>query len=408
MKKKNKQILSFICAIILLLSNICTNIGIISSTVYAVDEDISIAQNELLEKSEIVPNEENLIENEEEKDEIKLFEEIQKSDEDIENFKDPKDNINDEINEDIDKELEKEEILEDESLLTEEYGIMPLASGGNTATVTYLGSVSYPAGASNATKVGNFLVNGRQAFCMVHDKDHPQNGANVTSTVYDNELIAKILYYGWDGQEPWSGFTSKEMGIVVTSLALDVAYNGTNRPRATTFLNYVNSKELPVQSLHFSKSHTTAFEAGDQQRTEEITLVGASKYSVSFNLQPGVSLHNMTKGTITDGCVTLSGGDTFFLSCSLQSGINGSWTSESINSTAYNFSPIVWTTGNSKYQPLGQLNAEIDPNAQTNLTVDWLANGSLKITKTDENGELLDGATFSITGNNYYNEVVVK
>ncbi len=407
MKKKNKRILSFICAVILLSSNIITNIGIISSKVYAID-DVSITQNEMLEENEIVSNEENLIGNEEGNNKIESPEKEYDSSEKIENFKDIEDKTNEKINEGVDEKSDKEKILEEEFLLSEEYGIMPLSSGGNTATVTYLGSVSYPAGASNATRVGNFLVNGKQAFCMVHDKDHPLNGAPVTSTVYDNNLIAKILYYGYSGQEPWSGFTSKEMGIVVTSLALDVAYNGTNRPRATAFLNYVNSKELPVQSLHFSKSNVSAFEAGDQQRTEEITLIGDSKYSVSFNIQPGVSLHNMTKGTITDGYVTLSGGDTFFLACSLQSGISGSWTSENINSTAYKFSPIVWTTGNSKYQPLGQLNAEIDPDAHTNFTVDWLANGNLIITKTNENGELLDGATFSVTGNNYYKEVVVS
>ena len=56
MKTTNKKMLSFICAMIILLSSICTNIGIISSTVYAdTGENVYIEQNKILEeiKSEI-------------------------------------------------------------------------------------------------------------------------------------------------------------------------------------------------------------------------------------------------------------------------------------------------------------------------------------------------------------------
>ena len=57
MKTRNKKMLSFICAMIILLSSMCTNIGIIYSTVYAdTVENVSIDQNKILDE-EIINNE---------------------------------------------------------------------------------------------------------------------------------------------------------------------------------------------------------------------------------------------------------------------------------------------------------------------------------------------------------------
>ena len=51
MKIRNKKILSLTCAITILLYSVCTNIGIISSTVYAdTVENVSIDQNKILEE----------------------------------------------------------------------------------------------------------------------------------------------------------------------------------------------------------------------------------------------------------------------------------------------------------------------------------------------------------------------
>ena len=52
-----------------------------------------------------------------------------------------------------------------------------------------------------------------------------QHGTTVTQEIYNNENIAKCLYYGWGGDKQWNGFTSESMGIVVTSLALDYFNN---------------------------------------------------------------------------------------------------------------------------------------------------------------------------------------
>ena len=66
-------------------------------------------------------------------------------------------------------------------------------------------------------------------FALTTTKKHHQLGTIGTEEIYDNEELAKCLYYGWLGEEQWDGFTSREMGIVCTTLALDY-FN--NRERA--------------------------------------------------------------------------------------------------------------------------------------------------------------------------------
>ena len=92
MNIRNKKMLSFICAITILLSSVCTNIGIISSTVYADTVDNSIEQNKILGE-EIIKNEQITKEDEKYKSEEKTDENIEeildipKSDEYISNEK---------------------------------------------------------------------------------------------------------------------------------------------------------------------------------------------------------------------------------------------------------------------------------------------------------------------------------
>lgn len=426
MKAKTKKFLSFICAIILLLSSTCTNIGMISSAVYAVNEDISISENEFSDKTELISNEDISISENEFPDETEIVskeetiiktdeenteevidnkEDVNDTDTTIENIEEIKNNNDnyegsnkEEIIEDLSDE-ENEDILNDENLiLAEDYGIMPMANAGEVSSVQYHGSVSY-----GGSKVGNFTVNGKQAFCMAHSKKTPPTGTGITASIYNDDNISKCLYYGWTGDGQWAGFTSEAMGIVMTSLALDYFYNGNNHKVANSFINFVNSQPSPTHNLTFTNSNLTGHVSGDQQTTEAVTLLGDSKYTISFNLQPSVQLHNMTQGTISDGYVTLRGGDTFWLSAPLS--IAPSWTSENINNTAYKYSTIIWLSGNSTYQPIGQQDYSVDPGYYINLTVNWAEQadkGSLKIIKTDEAGALLNGAKVKITSENGY------
>ncbi|MCI8999701.1 MAG: hypothetical protein HFJ26_01890 [Clostridia bacterium] len=268
----------------------------------------------------------------------------------------------------------------------------------STATVTYNGKISY-----GGSKCGDFLVNGEQAFCMEHPKTTPGTGTEVTYSVYNDENIAKCLYYGWRGEEQWSGFTSHDMGVVVTSLALDYYYNGTTHKLANDFINFVDAQSLPRKYLTFSTSQLTAYKEGELQRTQNTTLEGDSRYSISFTLQNGVTLHNITKNTTSTGNVTVYGGDTFYLSTTLNSGITGNWISENINNCAYKYSSIVWVTQSNSIQNLAQKGSYIlDPGRTINLSVNWLSLGGFTIKKQNENGDALSGVGFKIWNDTGY------
>ena len=154
------------------------------------------------------------------------------------------------------------------STLFTNFGILISNVYASSAVVTYNGTSSYA-----GSTVGNFRINGTRAFCMEHKKTTPPGNTNIESSVYDNENIAKCLYYGYEGEETWPGFSSENMGIVITSLALDYFQNGNSHGIANEFINYVNSKELPKKYLNFSKSNLVAYIEGDNQRTEEIHSV---------------------------------------------------------------------------------------------------------------------------------------
>ena len=193
------------------------------------------------------------------------------------------------------------------------------------------------------------------------------------------------------------------MGIVVTSLALDYFYNGESHNIANDFIDFVNSQSLPRQYLSFSNSNLTAYKEGNIQRTDNITVEGNSEFSISFNLQNGVTLHNITKNTTMVGNVTVSGGDTFYLSSSLDGQVTGSWTSEDINNCCFKYSSIVWVTESETVQDLVQKgNYIIDPGRTINLSVKWLSLGGLTVKKENENGDTLQGVGFKIWNDSGY------
>lgn len=363
MKTRNKKILSFICVMTILLSSMCTNIGIISSTVYAdTVENVSIEQNKILDE-EIINNEQITKEDEKTKSEEKQeenFEEILEEPQDDEYIsnKEKEDKSNNRLDEDIEEQEDiynneendtedevNESLDENEEIVEEIVGddIPVLYAGpGEQATVEHRGYAKW-----NGSGVGNFFVNGKRVFCIAHDLRSPTTGTLVTAmktNTWDSDVwlnIIKCLYYGWGGPEQWEGFNGDETkGVVMTSLALNNFYMGQNNKNGVAFQNYVRSKELPELKLAFSDSHLVGCVSGDQQTTNQTTLLGDPNKTITFELQPSVQLHNMTKGTITSGTVTLNGGDTFWLSAPLN--VKGNWTSPDIYGQLDLLQALVW------------------------------------------------------------------
>ena len=161
-------------------------------------------------------------------------------------------------------------------------GIMILSSVATayaaSVSVTYYGSVfSYTAsGGKPAENMhGRFTAaDGKPAFCAEHGIPSPMGDFYGNSTVlnkvaYDDAQIRKVLYYGYRGVEPWSGFSSSTYnsvyqvgfagnsatsktdacGTAVTSMALCKAYGQGGRwynvSGLSAFESYIGSKPDP-------------------------------------------------------------------------------------------------------------------------------------------------------------------
>ncbi len=281
-----------------------------------------------------------------------------------------------------------------------------VSSGAQTATnsntfpredsTIYNGKISY-----DGNIVGDFTVNGHQAFCMAHPIATPGTGVKLTSQIYNNSNVQKVLYYGWGGPEQWSGFKNRSHGIVVTSLALSYYYYGDNSSPSTikSFIDFVSSKTMPDFQVQFSKAKVQAYKSGSIQKTESITLKsGSDTFGVTVSLQNNVTYVDETHNTRqTGGSVTIKGKTTFHLEAPLNVNL-GQWTTGA-KAMSYDYSPIMATAKTGTYQPLGYYEFTYDPSKTTSLTVDWLSLGDLKIAKQDNKGNKVPNTQFKISYN---------
>ncbi|WP_133016466.1 SpaA isopeptide-forming pilin-related protein [Clostridium cuniculi] len=119
-----------------------------------------------------------------------------------------------------------------------------IKNGISPLTVTYYEMVSY-----GQSTVGKFEVDGRMAFCAEHSQTTPAKGSSTSqATLNNNELVRKVLYYGYGGPEQLSDMTGN-YGWVMTSLGLSKAYTGTGGTNATNFVNRVSNLPSPPSSF---------------------------------------------------------------------------------------------------------------------------------------------------------------
>lgn len=276
--------------------------------------------------------------------------------------------------------------------------------------INYYGGVKY-----KNTTVAHFTVDGKPAFCMQHGVTAPTTGTGYTSSIYEDENVRRILYYGWQGQAQWSGFDGNESkGIVITSLALSHYFYNTPENINTSyyismgltdFVNYCNSNSIPDSRISFSTDSVKAYRSGDIQKTDDITINGWSGNTLSFTLQDGVKAVTNDGGIYT-GNVTLNGGTTFHLEAPLT--VNADWSTGTVLGSVKKFNALIWKT-NGPYQTAGGWEMVTDPLGTTSLAVDWLDVGNLQINKYNGLGELVDGAKFrvqALNDGNTYDQIV--
>lgn len=292
-----------------------------------------------------------------------------------------------------------------------------VASQGISTVEAFTTHVDYD-GKSTAygSTCGKFRINGRQAWCLEHDKKTPgsqdMNAEIYTSTEAKYANIRKIMYYGWFGYEEWSGLQGKsdneKNGIM--SKALSHAYSGSSISKGimTDFYNYATSKPDPLHqnNLVFSKHvvNTWYDQNAKVQKSESSRLNGPNGYHITINTQTNrVKVVNETRGWAGQ-VVDVYGGDTVHYEA--DSGYTGHAYSGYLQG-GFTFVPLIAYNGNSKQQQIGTW-LTVDPGVNTFLNADFRAQlGSLKLRKTDTGGKLLDGAVFHVSGNGYEKDVTV-
>ncbi|MEY8536337.1 VaFE repeat-containing surface-anchored protein [Blautia pseudococcoides] len=242
---------------------------------------------------------------------------------------------------------------------------------------------------------GNFFMDGERAFCLEHSKLSPETGTPVEVNPYDNDMIKTVLYYGWDGKG--NIFTDEAEGVVRTSSALSVLYSGDNengQMLAQPLLDYAAEHLITDMNIYFSKESITASITGDQQKTEEVTVNGDARNTVSFSLPEQVVLHNKTTGEEAGGEVTVKGGDVFYLTAPLNGAADFS-TGILKGSMGY-CQPLLLKTADDSVQDLIKLWWR-DPEHTTSLSVTWQKAGNIKVSKIDsESGKAVAGAEYTI------------
>lgn len=245
-------------------------------------------------------------------------------------------------------------------------------------TVVYNGKITY-----GSTTVGDFTVNGIQAFCIEHEKPTPPTGTGVMEQVYENSEIKKVLYYGWNGPAQWEGFESPAHGAVATSILLSHYYCGTEVSRESrSFYEWLQSQPaVPDGQLSLSKSSTEAYLTEDKalQRTEKLTLQGDKDNYITISLPKGVKLHNEAKGTDSEGLIKIYGGESFYLSAPLYQ--EGTWSSGVISGAVKDYQPVVCVTDDEAVQNLGY--GRQGQAAKLELKVKWVPHGRVRLQKLD-------------------------
>ena len=275
------------------------------------------------------------------------------------------------------------------------------------AALTWGQEIRYPSWLGNwSTKM--CYINGSLAYCLESSKETPPEGQYANSVIDTNEALLKVLYYGYGG--PGDVFkddqvTNDTNKYLYTHIMASYAYSGdiyggkswedleAHGIGLKARYDQIQSMPVPTNEFNFSKSSLNAYYENGQQRTEEIKLNANNDVVVNIPLQDGVELHNLTKGTVNTGTVSVNGGETFYLSTTLEK--REDYSSGNLNGkNLVKYAPLVIRSGGN-YQDEGTLTTVQDP-VTINLNINWLDGSQININKIDNYGENISNAKFDL------------
>lgn len=291
---------------------------------------------------------------------------------------------------------------------------------------------------------------GKWAYCLESSKNSPQDGNYTASVIENNSNVRKLLYYGFGGPAAWGVFgdgydlkyaicpnddylSNDDVKYLLTHIFLSGAYSGDWNGFSEEGFNqafggsygsnimgiYRDIINLPDPGY----SYTPTFDGNriatlkssydnnsKQQITNTVYFDALSTASVTIPLQDNVTIHIAgTDATQTGGNATVYGGQSFYLTAPCKNSPNDILNTQVNAKGIERFTALAIHTGSSTTQTEGSWS--MDPDEWPLFyQIDWLDFGSLEITKTNDVGNLIDGAEFNLkhTSLDYEENVVVK
>ena len=279
----------------------------------------------------------------------------------------------------------------------------------SSISFTWGQEIYYPSWLGNwSTKM--CYINGSLAYCLESSKNTPPQGQYAPYVIRNNDALLKVLYYGYGG--PGDVFkddqvTNDTNKYLYTHIMASYAYSGdiyggkswddllANGIGLKWRYEQIQSMPVPTKTFNLTKTNLSAYyDSGTStQRTENNTFNAESNVTIDIPLQEGVELHNLTKGTVSSGTVSINGGDTFYLSAPLQKMEDYS-SGELAGNNSTMYAPLAIMPGGG-YQAEATLSVTSDPRTLS-FKVSWLNGSQISINKTDNFGENISNAKFDL------------
>ena len=279
----------------------------------------------------------------------------------------------------------------------------------SSISFTWGQEIYYPSWLGNwSTKM--CYINGSLAYCLESSKDTPPQGQYAPYVIQNNDALLKVLYYGYGGPEDVfkdDQVTNDTNKYLYTHIMASYAYSGdiyggkswddllANGIGLKWRYEQIQSMPVPTKTFNLTKTNLSAYyDSGTStQRTENNTFNAESNVTIDIPLQEGVELHNLTKGTVSSGTVSINGGDTFYLSAPLQKMEDYS-SGELAGNNSTMYAPLAIMPGGG-YQAEATLSVISDPRTLS-FNVSWLNGSQININKTDNFGENIFNAKFDL------------
>ena len=295
--------------------------------------------------------------------------------------------------------------------------------------------------------------NGKWAYCLESSKKTPGNGNYAADVIENNEAVRKLMYYGFGGPgdvlKTWgqgdpnaqgkvgydylklsicpndSYLTSEDVAYLLTHIFLSGAYSGDwngfseagfnaafGGNYGTNIMNiYRNIINLPdIVEPKFNPSEATEgteanFSAAydkvaKHQVTNTVTFEGNSSSTINIPLADNVTIYINGNAVQTGGTATVRGGESFYFTAPAKNSPDDMPLTNVTGSGCERFTALAIKTGTDSAQQQGSWTWDPD-NTKLYTQIDWMDFGELELVKTNDVGDLIDGAVFNLKSSSY-------